>query len=103
MRITYIIDLTYNEVDTLSIASKLFKIFIKTMVSLKKEIKEKLQENDLIYYPISPTKINKGRKLIVEAKSRAKGILEYIDEKFMKEVEKEQLKIQREVVENESL
>jgi len=97
MKIQYKINNLLDKNDTLKVAGTLLKIMIKTLRASEEHAQQNFKPNDLVFYPMSAFEIGRGKKLILMASNKAKGILEYIDEKFMEEVNKENLQVQREV------
>mgnify|MGYP001561619078 CR=1 FL=1 len=96
MRIQYKIDMTLDQSDTLKVAGALLKVMMRTFKKIK-ETDHSFGPTDLVFYPLNVAKIAQNKKLILMASKKAEGVLEYLDEKFMKELEKEDLKVIREV------
>jgi len=94
MKIQYLIGKQYDKQDTLRVAGILLKIILDTLSTLKDRTAH-LESTDLLFYPLSVQEIGKTKKLLLIASNKAKGILEYIDKKFMSELAKEELNVLR--------
>jgi len=94
-RIQYKIDPTYNKKESLQVASILLITLLKTLRKIK-EAGYTYDSTDFIFYPLNPLQIVKNGKLILVGSPKTKGIVDYIDEKFLKDLEKENLKVIRE-------
>jgi hypothetical protein len=94
MKIQYIIDKQYDKQDTLKVAGILLKIMLNTLLTLKNRVNH-LESTDLLFYPLNTQEIEKKKKLLLISSDKAKGILEYIDKKFMSELAKEELNVLR--------
>ncbi len=95
MKIQYNISGLYDKKETLNVAGILLKIMMRTFRALKDRLTH-LEPTDLVFYPLSTREIGRGKKLLLLSSNKAKGVVEYIDKKFMAEVAKEGLQVQRE-------
>lgn len=97
MKLKYKINELYDKNDTLKVAGLLLRIMMKTLLSLKDRLAH-LEPKDLVFYPLNAYEIGRGKKLFLFGSTKAKGVVEYIDQKFMEAVAKEGLQVQREEV-----
>ena len=97
MKLQYKINELYDKNETLKVAGILLRIMMRTIRALKDKIKH-FEPKDLVFYPLNTYEIGRGKKLILLGSDKAKGVMEYIDQKFMDEVSKEGLQVQREEV-----
>lgn len=95
-KIQYKFDMTYSNEETLQAFGQLLKVVLIDLKDRKKS-KKKYSPKDFAIYPLNARKISKLRKvLLVSDSQKGESILNKIDESFMKEVEKENLKVVRE-------
>jgi len=95
-KIQYRFDMTYSNEETMQVFGQLLKVVLSDLRDRKKS-KKKYAPKDFAIYPLNARKISKLRKvLLVSDSQKGESILNKIDESFMKEVEKENLKVVRE-------
>lgn len=96
MKIQYKINAISNEAESIKIAGTLLKILFKTIKGLKAEGKT-FKDTDLAFYPLSLERIARTKKLLMISSKHGQGTLEYLDEKFMEELQKENLSVTKDV------
>jgi hypothetical protein len=95
--IQYRIDPTYDKAETLRVAGILLKQLLNTAYTLHARGYE-FAKDALVFYPLNALEIAKTKKLLISSNTATEGVLAALDENFMKEIEKKQLRIQREEV-----
>jgi len=93
--IQYIIDMTYDRTDTLKTAGILFSILLKTMKKIKEKGHTGYTNKEFAMYPVSASSIARTKKLVMVGNGKGLAVLDAIDELFMEEITKQNLKILR--------
>jgi len=92
--IQYIIPMEYDKDKSLEVISTLFLKLLQTVNSLKdKGIKYTPKE--FAIYPINLFEQLKLKKIIMSGKDRGVNLLDAVDEMFLEELTKENLKVRR--------
>ena len=97
MKIQYKLNSLYDRDETLQVAGIFFKTILKALRVSKSKLKD-LKPTDLVFFPLSPYKIGRSKKLLLFGSKKVDGVIKYIDETFIEELTKEGLKVQREEV-----
>ena len=92
--IQYIIDMTYDKKQTLKVTGILFSKLLLLVIALKKK-NIKYSAEEIAIYPISTFELLKLKKIVMSGKDRGINPLDALDESFLAELEKENLKVQR--------
>jgi len=92
--IQYIIPMTYDKDQTLKVAGIIFSKLLQTVKSLKDRNVE-YSPTDFAIYPVNTFKILKLKKIVMSGKDKGINLLDALDEMFLSELEKENLKVQR--------
>ena len=92
--IQYIVDMTYDKEQTFKVARILFSKLLRTVKALKnKGIEYKADE--FAIYPVNALELLKLKKIVISGKDKGINLLDALDEMFLAELEKENLKVQR--------
>ena len=92
--IQYIVDMTYDKEQTLRVAGILFSKLLRTVKALKKKGIE-YKADEFAIYPVNAFELLKLKKIVMSGKDKGVHLLDALDEMFMAELEKENLKVQR--------
>jgi roadblock/LC7 domain-containing protein len=93
--IQYIVDMTYNREETLKVAGVLFITLLKVMKKIKSKGHTHYTNKEFAIYPVNANTIARVRKLVMVGQGKGEVILEAIDELFVEEIAKQNLKILR--------
>ena len=92
--VQYIIPMTYDKEQTLKVAGILFSKLLQTVKALKKKGIE-CKADEFAIYPVNAFKLLKLKKIVMSGKDKGINLLDALDEMFLAELEKENLKVQR--------
>ncbi len=92
--VMYIIDAKYEKKETMQVAGVLFKILLKTIRALRRN-QTKYTNKEFAIFPVNTFQIAKDKKIILAGNGKGVAVLEAIDEAFMNELEKANLKVLR--------
>jgi hypothetical protein len=90
--IQYIIPIDYGKEQTVNVASTFYTNLIRAIKKLKHI---KFEKQDFVIYPVNSSEILKYKKLLMTANDRGKPLLEALDELFLEDLTKENLKVER--------
>jgi hypothetical protein len=93
--ITYTIDVKYEKKDTTKIAGILFSILLKIVKKLK-DRDHKYTNKEFAIFPVNMFQISKLKKIVMAGNGKGIAVLDAIDELFLEQIQKENLKIYRE-------